>query len=260
MRLVASVLRFSVIQEYTYPVEIVAFIVRKLILLGFQMLFWLVISKTNPAIFTFKQILAYFLISGAVQDLAFVSHTRLGRDIQKMIKAGSLSNYLIKPVDTLRFLYVSFIGGQTSVTLFALVSLALGIYLLPPEHAAGYLLFPVSLLLTAVAGAGVNILIATIGFFSPEAGSIQNMYDHISNILSGQLVPLSYFPGLIKTVALVTPFPIFAYYPTIILQHGSFTKETYVMLGLSLFWAVALLAVSNVLWKKAVKNYDGVGI
>jgi ABC-2 type transport system permease protein len=260
MRLACHILKFNIIQEYAYPTEIVAFIIRKFVYLGFRLLFWQVISKTNPDIFSFKEMLAYFLIAGAVQDLTFVSNTRLGRDIQKMIKAGTLSNYFIKPIDTLRFLYLSFIGSRTSGTIFALMSLTLGIILFPPQNSISYLLFVVSLLLTAAAGAGMNILMATVGFYSPEAGSIHNVYDHISNILSGQLVPLAYFPGIFKSIALATPFPILAYYPTTILQRGGFDRETFIMLGLSLFWATLLLIISNILWKKAVKNYDGVGI
>jgi len=260
MRFYLDVFRFNLLEEFAYPIEIVAFIIRKLINLGFLILFWFVISSTNPDIFTFKQILSYFLISEAVSDLTFTTGSRFGRNIQKMIKDGSISNHLIKPIDTLKFLFVSHMGGGTSVSLYALITLLIGVYLYPPASIWGIALFPFSLVLTALTGFGLNIFIGMVGFYSPDAGSIKNVFEHISKILSGALIPLSYFPYVAKRIAELTPFPILAYYPTVILQNGNLDYDTFLKLGISLFWAIVLVVGSNYFWKKALRNYDGVGI
>lgn len=255
-----DIIKFNLLEEFAYPLEILAFIIRKLINLGFLLLFWFVISSTNSDIFTFKQIVSYFLISEAVQDLTFTTGGRFGRDIQKKIKGGLLSNYLVKPIDTLRFLYASFVGGRTSVAMYALVTLVIGIYIFPPMDPISLLLFPISLVLTTLTGAGINIFIGIIGFYSPEAGSIKNVYVHISKIMSGALIPLTYFPVLIRNVASFTPFPVLAYFPVSILQEGGLNYDTYIKLGMSAFWAIFLLITSNICWKKAIRNYDGIGI
>lgn len=260
MRFYLDIIKFNLLEEFAYPLEIIAFIIRKLINLGFLILFWYVISSTNPDIFSFKQILSYFLISEAVQDLTFTTGGRFGRDIQKKIKSGILSNYLVKPIDTLRFLYASFVGGRTSVAVYALTTLVIGIYIFPPKTLLNLLLFPLSLFLTTIAGAGMNIFIGIIGFYSPEAGSIKNVYEHINKILSGALIPLTYFPTLIRQIASLTPFPVFAFFPVSILQANGITTDIFIKLGLSAFWAVFLMTTSAASWKKAVRNYDGVGI
>lgn len=260
MKLLADVFKFSLLEEFAYPIEIVTFIIRKLVNLGFLILFWFVISSTNPDIFTFKQILAYFLISEAVSDLTFTTGSRFGRNIQKKIKNGTLSNELIKPINTLKLLYTSHIGGRTSVTVYALITLCIGIYLYTPESIWGILFFPISLIFTALAGFGLNVYIGLIGFYSPEAGSIENIFEHIKKILSGGLIPLSYFPPTVKLIAEVTPFPILAYYPTVILQSGDLNPDTLIKLGVSLIWAIVLTTSASHFWKKALRNYDGVGI
>lgn len=260
MKFYLDIFKFSFLEEFAYPVEILAFTIRKLINLGFLILFWFVISSSNPKLFTFEHIVAYFLVSEAIQDLTFTTGGRFGRDIQKMIKSGTLSNYLVKPVNILRFLYASFIGGRTSVTIYAVITLFLGIFLYPPKEPMTLLLFPISLLFTAIAGAGINIFLGIVGFYSPEAGSIKNVYEHVSKILSGALVPLSYFPAVIKNIATFTPFPVLSYFPTSILQEGQVNHDTFLKLGLSAFWAVVLLVTSNIAWKRALRNYDGVGI
>lgn len=260
MKIYAEAFKFGLLEEFAYPIEIFAFITRKILSLGFLIFFWYVVSTSNPDIFTFKSIVAYFLVSEAVQDLTFTTDGRFGRVIQKMIQYGTFSNYLVKPVNILRFLFASYTGGRTSVSVYSFVTLAAGIYLLPPTDPIVFILFPISLVLTTTAGVGINIFLATVGFYSPEAGSIKNTYSHISRVLSGALIPLSYFPSAIRTFTAFTPFPVLSYFPTSILQQGGLNSETFLKLGLSLFWAIILIVTSNICWKKALKNYDGVGI
>lgn len=255
-----EIFKFSYLNELAYPAEIVFFVIRKFISLGFLILFWYVIAQSNPDIFAFKQIISYFLISEAVADLSFVAEGRFGREIQKVIKAGSLSNVLIKPVNTLYFLYTMFIGGRTTVTAYSVLTLLFGIVLFPPKSLINIPLFLVSLILTAAAGAGINTLIGVVGFYSPEASSIKNIFVHISRVFSGALVPLTYFPKAISTFVKFTPFPVLSFYPTTILQSGGLNQQTYQMLLLSLIWAILLLWLASVSWKKAIKNFDGVGI
>lgn len=260
MRFYYDVFKFNFLTELAYPIEIVGFIIRKLINLGFLIFFWLVVSKTNSGVFDFTRMVSYFLISQAVTDLTFSTGARFGRDIQKMIKSGELSNHLLKPVDILRFLFASFAGGRTTVTMYALITLILGIAIYPSIQAVNFLLFIITLLFTAITGVGINILIGVLGFYSPEAKNFQNIYDHINKILSGALIPLDYFPSTIKSFASLSPFPVLAYYPTVILQKGGLNMDTYFKLGLCAFWAFVLLLIANLAWKKALKIYDGVGI
>lgn len=255
-----SAYKINLLTELAYPVEILAFIVRKVINLFFLVFFWKVLSSTNPDIFEFKKLISYFLISEAVQDLTFTTGSKYGRDIQRLIKFGTLSNYMIKPINTLRFLYAGYIGAKTSVACYAVVTLALGIYLSPPAHLIAIPLFIVSMVLTAATGAGVNVFLAAIGFYSPEANGIKNAYEHINKIMSGALIPLVYFPPALQKIAVLLPFPVLSYFPTSILQDGGLDATTLQKLALSLFWAVVLLVSSNAFWNYSVKNYDGVGI
>jgi ABC-2 type transport system permease protein len=260
MRRYWEVFKFNLLAEFAYPIDISAFIVRKLVNLGFQMLFWFVVSKANPAIFNFKQILSYFLIAGAVEDLSFTSGSKFGREIQRKISNGYLSNYIIKPMDTLRFLFVSFAGGRSSVTLYALITLLIGIYVYPPRELINLLLFPISLVLTTMTGTGINILIGIVGFYSPEGSSIRNVYEQISAILSGAYIPLTYFPLALRNIITFMPFPVLTFFPVTILQTGGLNYDTFLKLGISLFWASVILYGANMLWKRSVKNYQGAGI
>lgn len=260
MRTYLDILKFNFLEELAYPLEEITFVVRRLIDLGFLILFWFVLSSTNPNIFAFKQLISYFLISQAVADLTFSADSRFGRNIQKAIKDGTLSNQLIKPMDILKLMYLSYIGKRITSIIYAILVLTVGIYLYTPASIWGIVFFFISLVLTAFVGFGINTYVGMVGFYSPEAGSIKNVFEHIKYILSGAVIPLSYFPELARKITELTPFPILAYYPTTILQSGDLNSETLLKIALSAFWAIVLVFSSRYFWNKALRNYDGVGI
>lgn len=260
MQFYLDIIKFHFLEELAYPTERVMFVIRKLISLGFLILFWQVISNTNPEIFTFKKIVSYFLISEAVRDLTFFNNGKLGGTFQKRINNGALSNFLIKPIDILRYHFAEFVGKRATVLGYAIFTLTVGIIIFPPQHYINYLLFATSLVFTTIAGAGISVLLGIAGFYTPEARGIRHAFEHTDRILSGALIPLDYFPKVLRTFANNTPFPVLTYYPIKIIQEGGLTIETGRMLLMSAFWAVVLITVSNICWKKALRTYDGVGI
>lgn len=260
MRFYFEVLKFNLLSDLAYPIEMIGFFARKLVGLGFLILFWIAVSQNNSQIFDFNNMISYFLVSQAVSDLTFSAGTGFGRKIQKMIKSGEFSNYLIKPVNILRFLFSTYVGESTISTIYALVTLVIGIIIIPPLPAINFLLFLITLFFTTLTGVGVNILMGTVGFYIPETSSFHNIFEHISKILSGKLIPLDYFPATIKLFAGLSPFPVLIYYPTIILQKGALNEDTFFKIGLCIFWAFFLILLSNILWRRALKSYDGVGL
>ena len=261
MRFYLDIIKFNFLQELAYPVEILARIIRRLVGIGFLVLFWFAISRTNNNLFNFRQILSYFLIAEGVEDLTFTSAGGWEKDIRKIIRTGLLSNYLIKPINILRFWFTAYVGQRTTITVWGLITLFIGVYICPPQNFIAIPLFLISLLFTIATGAGLNLIVGILTFYSPySSGGISNVVLHITNILSGHLIPLTYFPNLIKKIAFFSPFPVLTFFPVSILQQGGFDKDTFIKLGLSLCWAVILLTLGNISWRRALKNYDGVGI
>lgn len=260
MRVYLQAIKFNFLVELAYPHEIISYFIRKLINLGFLVLFWHVLSQTNSEIFEFKKLVSYFLISQAITDLTFTTAGRFGRSIQKIIAKGELSNFLLKPADTVKLMFANYIGVKTTVAFYAVVTLIIGLIISPPPSAVNYLMFLVSLVFTTIAGLGINLFIGIVGFYTPEAGGIQNMYDHASRILSGAVIPLDYFPPILRTIATLSPFPVLVYFPTTILMSGGINLDTLYKFGLSIFWAFVLFIGAVAVWRRSLKLYEGVGI
>ncbi|MBD3365939.1 hypothetical protein GF360_01195 [candidate division WWE3 bacterium] len=260
MKVYYDVIKFNFKEIFSYPSEVVAYFIRKSIHLGFLIIFWVVVTQDNGEIFEARKTISYFLISSAIVDITFLNGTRFGRRIQKLIKRGELSNYLLKPIDTIKYLFAGYIGRKGTVAFFAIILLTVGIYLQPPKSLLYLPLALTSIILTTLTGLGVNIIMATVGFYTPEAGSLKNVFEHTRRLLSGALIPLSYFPPLIKKLTEISFFPVLTYYPTVIVQGTEPLQSVLIMLLISAGWAVALLTLGKILWEKALKNYDGVGI
>jgi len=260
MKKILRIIKFNFLKELNYPYEILGFIFRKIIAFGFLILFWQVLSTGNKSVLNQNQIISYFLISQAVTDLTFANDTRFGREIQKLIKTGQISNYLIKPMHAIKLLFLSFIGEKLTIFIYSLITLIIGIFLQTSTTPQAILLFIICLLLTTLTGLGINIFIGSIGFFSPEAGSIQNMFNHMTRVFSGTWIPLNLFPEYLKNIISYSFFPVLAYYPTILLQEGSFNSSSYEILSICAFWSLFCLGGSLLLWKKSLKSFEGVGI
>ncbi len=260
MRAYFEAFKFNALIKSTYKLELVGFLMRHLIRIVFLIYFWYVLGKTNTTIFDVKQLVSYFLIGIGVSEITMSNNFTFGRDIQKQIKRGEFTNSLIKPVHLVRYSFISFLGRDIFTLVYSVFAIALGIALYPPTSPMNIVLFFTMFVFTFTISLSFNMLLAVLGFYTPEAGSIKNVLVHLTRILSGALIPLSYFPNTLKTLTELTPFPALVYYPVYMLQNGFKGYESIQMFVVSLIWAVLLFALGNSLWKKALRNYDGVGI
>lgn len=260
MRLYLETFKFNVRIASVYKVELFSFLLRQALLLSFLMLFWFVLSQDHPSIFDVRQIASYFLIGLGVSELGMTNTYSFGRHIQKLVARGEFSNTLIRPVRTLLHVYISFLGYDFYTLAYSVLSCVLGIIIYPPQNLINVFLFVLFLILSVLLGLVINILLAVVGFYSPEAGSVKNTLRHISKILSGSLVPLSYFPDNLRTLVSYTPFPSLVYYPTIALQKGLVSFPFTQTFLVSIIWLSVLCILAYFLWKRALHNYDGVGL
>jgi len=259
-KLLFEVAKFNALKMLAYPWELVAFFVQRFIGLFFLTIFWFAVAKSSSTMQSFQCLIAYFLVSSAVRDLTFSYEMKFGRGVQIMIKSGEISNYLIKPVSTIPFLFFGFVG-QTWMSLFySSIALIAGLIILPALSFVNLIAFLVFIVLAFFVSISFNIFVAIISFYIVEAGGFRNMFNHILRILSGALIPLTLFPTAIRSIVLLTPFPLVAFTPTYVLQNALSIGELSRLFFVSFFWAIALFWSMSLLWKKSLKKYEGIGI
>lgn len=259
-KLLFEVVRFNALKMLAYPWELVAFFIQRFVGLFFLALFWFAVAQSSPTLLDFRHLIAYFLISSAVRDLTFSYETKFGNSVLKMVKSGEITNYLIKPVSTIPFLFFGFAGQTWMSLVYSALALIAGLIILPPVGIINYIAFIVFCTLSFFVSMSINLFVAIIGFHVVEASGIRNMTNHIIRILSGALIPLTLFPETARVFVLLSPFPLLAFTPTYVLQNTLSWNELTQLFFISAFWAIALLFTMIFFWKRALKKYEGIGI
>ena len=189
-----NTLRLGLRQIIVYRFEVWLNILIKFIRISSIAFLWSVLLK-DPAIKgSFMEILPYFLVADSVQVLVGAEWIRFGRMMIDEIKDGTISNYLIRPVHPLLFMYARYYGGRGIEVLTALVSLIIGWAMRPPDSILSIFLFLIALFVSLIVSVSINILVGNLSFWFTEADGIKNAVSHTIRIFGGTFIPISFFP------------------------------------------------------------------
>ncbi|MCC2631390.1 MAG: hypothetical protein K0S20_89, partial [Patescibacteria group bacterium] len=132
MGIYLDIIRFNFLRFLAYPIEIWAAIVKRGISLGFLIAFWTIVANSSNGRIDLIPLISYFLISNAINDIVSAEILRFGKSVGDTVKKGTITNYLIKPVPIVPYLYASTLGERSVSLLLSIASLIAGLILNPP--------------------------------------------------------------------------------------------------------------------------------
>jgi len=144
--------------------------------------------------------------------------------------------------------------GQTMFAALQIVpALALSLLLVhvdaPPSFGAA-VAFLIAIVLGFLVNFFLDLMMATITFWTMEIFGVQLMVQFVSSLLSGSLVPLYFFPpGILQQIALASPFAAIYNAPLSIYIGKVAGMQILSMLGFQVFWVVVFGAVAIALWR-----------
>jgi ABC-2 type transport system permease protein len=120
----------------------------------------------------------------------------------------------------------------------------------PPVLAA----FVASFLLGYLVNFTLNFLMNAVAFWTLETFAIQLMVRWVSDLLSGQIVPLIFFPGILQRIVLALPFA--AIYSTPLLIYlGTIRPADYPRaFALQAAWFVVFALLASFVWRAAQRR------
>ena len=130
-------------------------------------------------------------------------------ELAEAIRSGEFLVELLRPGD----LYLRLLAFDLGRTLSVLVtrtfpSVAVAALVLPlrlPATVGGLALLGVSLVLAAVVGFQLRFLFASVAFWTPDYRSIFMLVFPVLWLASGFVIPVDYFPGLLRSVMNASP-------------------------------------------------------
>ena len=212
--------------------------------------------------FDFNQTVTYFTVTLVLQF--FVGAFNEDYQISEEIRNGLINQFLLKPINY--FLYRLSIFSAARVVSGALVLLPLAAAL-PLLH--GRLVFPPeawrlalgapALLLSALIQFTIAYCFGLMTFWFLEIQGFVILSMAVESVLGGQIFPLDLMPARLFHLAQFLPFYYQIYFPAAIFTGRIGQASALLGLGLEAAWAVILLWIAQLLWRRGLRHHTAVG-
>lgn len=199
-----------------------------------------------------KWMLVYLTI-GNLQ--AWYLRPETGHLIVERIREGQISFDLSRPMSYPGQLIATAAGellGSLPIVMAAVpVAAVLGELAMPPTWQAG-VGYIVSFLIAWLIAVELAMIIGLIAFWTLEMTGFMMVYNLVGGFATGALVPLWFMPDMLRQFVQLLPFQSIVYIPVSIYIGIPATGGIATALALQVFWAVVLVGVIQVMWKRAL--------
>ncbi len=205
--------------------------------------------------FTLAQMTTYIAVSWMARAFYF---NNLDREIANEIRDGSVAIQFIRPYSYLLVKLMQGLGeGLFRLLLFMVPGLFIVCLIFPvqlPTDPLVWVLYAVMLLLSFLINTQINILTGLSAFFVENNQGMMRMKRVMTDLFSGVIVPIAFFPGWLESVMKWLPFQAITYLPSSVFTGRTPIAEAPSLLGLQLIWFILLLVPIWLVWKAARKR------
>jgi ABC-2 type transport system permease protein len=224
-----------------------------------QWVLWYALFKiggaTEIAGMTYQQMIQYTLMTLLFSQ---VRGGDLDFELAEMIRSGQLSNYLLRPVGVIEFVYLRGLGPKLLIAGAGLAA-GFGIALwqgLSPFRIVGAMGLA---LMGNVIHFQIGAALSAAAFYWEEAYSMLMVKNMVVSLLSGELIPLTLFPAHLAWVWKSTPFYLYVFGP-IQYASGQWTHGQFLgQVGIAACWLVAGTLAIRLTWGRGIRRYLSLG-
>ncbi len=234
-----AIFRTQVVNSLAYPVDLAGRSVSIVLFIWVFVQLWRAtyrsLGQGTIAGLTLRETLWYLTLAETI----YLSKPRLAGAVAQAVRDGSIAYFLNKPYSFLLYQLSAGLGdsvlrlGLSALAGGAVAWLAAG----PPPDPQGW-----PLVLLAVAAAWLldfclGAIIGLAAFVTEDIAAFEWIYQKVVFILGGLLIPLDFFPGWLRSLALALPFAYSVYGPARL-----FVQPTLARFAGLMAWQVAWLA------------------
>jgi len=201
-----------------------------------------------------------FLLLASASFLSYIEEEVANRDIQE----GNLVNYLLKPFPYLHMKFLHELSWRLQQGVWTLLVIGIAFVFF---HIHGAVLSPLQAVLAVVVcmlalciSFLLKIVMGMSAFWLTDSRVIFEAGEFVFAVFAGSLMPLDFFPPLIRQISLMMPFAYVLYVPIKALQGALPPQELLKMIGIQCLWVLLFSGMYMVIWKRGVKGFTGVSI
>jgi ABC-2 type transport system permease protein len=207
-------------------------------------------GATTVSGLTLSDMVTYVAVGWAIRSFYF---NEIDRELGTQVQEGKLAMNLIRPVDV-QTMMIADAAGQSAfrAILFTLpisAVLAFIFPLKPPASPLAAVLFLVSATASFFLVAAINFLVGLLAIRSKSILGILRAKYLLLELLSGLLIPTTFFPEPLRSILFASPFPHINFTPAALYLGKATGLDAAKLLGLQLGWTVALLALGQWAWR-----------
>ncbi|MDA7915765.1 ABC-2 family transporter protein [Verrucomicrobia bacterium] len=212
--------------------------------------------------FTLGHMISYYLVVTIVDSLTGVAEDDW--QIAGEIRDGQISQFLLKPVDYLRYRLCLFAAGRVVYTMAAVIPVGAFIlyqaeFFVLPKDGQTVVLFGCSIFLAALLQFFISYTMALMAFWVLEVSTLIFILFAFEYIAGGHMFPLAILPDSIQTILSFTPFPYQMYFPASIYLGQISGPELVQGFCIQLAWVVTCYGLARFVWSKGIRKYESVG-
>ena len=241
----------------TYRFEVFATLLTKYIQIVATVFLWQCVyaSKSSIKGMSEQQMITWTIMAAG---LSIIFTTQVQNNIRRGVVKGDIAVELIRPCNLMGMYFAQDFGSMVVNLIMRFVpTVFLGgitFSIMLPPNKENFILC----LISVVAGYVITWLLFAItgafAFWAMELGNLTWTVSTLISILSGNLVPLYFFPESIQRVLAWLPFQ-YTYQTPLSLYIGKITWEQGIeQIGIQLLWIIVLFGVLSFLWSKIKNN------
>lgn len=203
--------------------------------------------------FTLSEMITYVAVGWIARSFYF---SNIDDEIDDMVRTGQISIYLLRPVN-FQLAITAYALGQSFFRLVCF-SLPIGVVvvlLFPvelPPRAADFFYFAVSTFFGALILIEINFLVGLVAFSLKSTQGLMRAKYYLVQLLSGLLLPLSFFPDAMQKLLHYLPFETIAYVPLRFYLGKVGPSEVAWVFGNQFAWIMVLAFSGSFFWHRAL--------
>lgn len=212
--------------------------------------------------YSLAEMVTYLLGGGLINS--FILSTAENPETSQNIQDGTLSSYLVKPLNPYGIWFVRDLGTKSFFLFLGLmgyliVCLFFRDFLISIKSGPHLLLFMVALLLASILHFFLFEALSLLSFWIENTYGLRFTARVIMEVVGGAIIPLSFFPEILQKIFNFSPFPFLIYLPMKIYLGKICCALIWVELFKEVLWIFGLATLNFVIWKKGIKQYVAMG-
>ena len=242
-------------REATYRMEVFTNVGSLVLRIYLMRMVWLALYSQNaaPQGIALHQILTYTVIALLMSLILEIDGTRLIRD---RLRDGSIATDLMKPISPALFFFSDGVGQTALHAMLIVPSLVFALLLVRIDVPSPLALavFALSFAIGYLVNFFLNFCMNCVAFWTLESFAVQLIVRWCSDLLSGQLIPLLFFPGILQQIVLALPFAAIYSTPLLIYIGRIPPAEYPAALLVQILWLIVFAVLGAFIWRAAQRR------